>query len=73
MKTISFELDDDIFGKTEVIRTCLKQSRDQYFIDALDFYNKYQRRLFLERKLLQESQIVREDSMAVLKDFEEIG
>lgn len=34
-------------------------------------YNKHQKRLMLKRKLQKESGIVKEDSMNILRDFEE--
>jgi hypothetical protein len=72
MKTVSLKIDDLIFGETEKILTKIKKPRNRYINEALDFYNKYQKRLILELKLKKESGIVRNDSMSVLKDFEEI-
>ncbi len=72
MKTVSLKIDDLIFGETEKILTKIKKPRNRYINEALDFYNKHQKRLILELKLKKESGIVRNDSMSVLKDFEEI-
>ncbi|MCF8299127.1 MAG: hypothetical protein K9J13_16380 [Saprospiraceae bacterium] len=72
MKTVSLKLDDSIFGETEKILLRIKKPRNRYINEALDYYNKLQRRLFLEKKLRMESEIVKEDSMNILKDFEEI-
>ena len=70
MKTISLKLDDSIFGETEDIIAGLKQPRNRYINEAVDYYNKIQKRKKLEQTLRKESLIVNEDSMSVLKEFE---
>ena len=70
MKTISLKLDDSIFGETEDIIARLKQPRNRYINEAVDYYNKIQRRKKLEQALQKESLMVKEDSMSVLKEFE---
>lgn len=72
MKTISLKLDESIFGETEKILPTVKKSRNRYINDAVDYYNRIQRRLILEKRMRQESGLVKENSMSVLKDFEEI-
>lgn len=72
MKTVSLKIDDSIFGETEKILTRLKKPRNRYINEALEYYNKFQGRIFLERKLKSESKLVSEDSMNVLGDFERI-
>jgi len=72
MKTVSLNIDDSIFGETEKILTRIKKSRTRYINEALEFYNKLQNRMLLEERLKMESDLVKEDSMSVLKDFEEI-
>ena len=72
MKTISLKLDDSIFGDTEKILTKIKKSRNRYINEAIEYYNRFQRRKILEKKLKKESEIVKKDSMTVLKEFEEI-
>jgi len=71
MKVISLNIDDVTFGETEKIVSRMKKSRNRYINEAIDYYNKYQERLMLERKLQKESYLVQEESMNVLKDFEE--
>ena len=70
MKTISLKLDDSIFGETEEIVASLKQPRNRYINEAVNYYNKLQKRKKLEQALQKESLIVKEDSMSVLKEFE---
>lgn len=72
MKTLSLKMDDPIFGETEKILERIKMPRNRYINEAIDYYNRVQKRLILEKKLKNESALVKGDSMEVLKDFEEI-
>ena len=72
MKNISLKIDDSIFGDTEKILSKIKKPRNRYINEAIDYYNKLQKRFILERSLKKESVLVREDSMNVLREFEEI-
>ena len=72
MKVISLNIDEIIFNETEKIVAVMKKTRNRYINEAIDFCNKHQNRVMLERKLQKESEIVREDSMNILNDFEEI-
>lgn len=72
MKTVSLKIDDSIFGETEKILSKIKKPRNRYINDAIEYYNRLQKRALLEEKLKKESELVKVDSMAVLKDFEEI-
>ncbi len=72
MKTISLKIDDSIFGETEKILSRMKKPRNRYINEAIDYYNRLQRRLMIEKRLKKESDLVRSDSMSVLKEFEEV-
>lgn len=72
MKTVSLKIDDSIFGETEKILAKIKKPRNRYINEAIEYYNKLQRRAIIEKKLKKESDLVKTDSMDVLKDFEEI-
>ena len=72
MKTVSLKIDDSIFGETEKILSRMKKPRNRYINEAIDYYNRLQRRLLIEKRLKKESDIVKSDSMSVLKEFEEI-
>jgi len=72
MKNVSLKIDDSIFRETEKILSKIKKPRNRYINEALNYYNRLQRRLILEKKLQKESELVKNDSMSVLKDFEEI-
>ena len=72
MKNISLKLDDSVFGETEKILSRIKKPRNRYINEALEFYNKFQKRLILEKRLKKESDLVKSDSLDVLKEFEKI-
>jgi len=72
MKSVSLKIDDSIFVETEKILAKIKKPRNRYINDAIDYYNCLQKRLLLEKKLKMESYLVREESISVLRDFEEI-
>ena len=72
MKTVSLKIDDSIFGETENILSKIKKPRNRYINEALEYYNKIQRRKILESKLKKESSLVKDESLSVLNEFEEI-
>jgi len=72
MKTVSLKIDDSIFGETEKILTRIRIPRNRYINDAIDYYNRHQKRQMLEKKLKAESEIVKMDSMNILNEFENI-
>ncbi|MCK9422275.1 MAG: hypothetical protein M0Q38_06740 [Bacteroidales bacterium] len=72
MKTLSLKLDDSVFTETEQVINHIKKSRNRYINEALDFYNKVQRRKILATKLEKESRLVKDESLKVLREFEMI-
>ncbi len=72
MKTISLKIEDAIFEATDGIVSEIDISRNKYINQALDHYNKIQRRKLLEKKLKTESALVSKESMKVLNEFESI-
>ena len=72
MKTVSLKIDDSIFEETEKLLSRIKKPRNRYINDALEYYNRFQKRLILEKKLKFESDLVRAESLNVLTDFEGI-
>ena len=70
MKTVSLKIDDSIFGETEKILSRISIPRNRYINEAIDYYNKIQKKQILEKKLKAESSLVKEDSMRILMDFE---
>jgi len=72
MKNISLKIDDVVFVETEQILSSINKPRNRYINEAIDYYNKLQRRQLIEKKLKKESELVKSESMNVLKEFEEI-
>ncbi len=72
MKNVSLKIDDSIFGETEKILEILKKPRNRYINEAIEYYNRLQNRLLIEKKLKLESELVRDESKNVLKEFEDI-
>ncbi len=72
MKTVSLKIDDSIFVETEKLLSRINKSRNRYINEALEYYNRLQRRIILEKRLKSESALVKKDSLTVLKDFERI-
>ncbi len=73
MKTLSLKIDESIFSETEKILEVMKKPRNRYINEAIAYYNKIQKRMILEKKLRKESELVKDDSISVLKEFEELG
>lgn len=72
MKTISLKIDELIFEETEKILSTGKKPRNRYINEALEHYNRMQKRILLEKALKKESKAVRTSSEEVLKAFEKI-
>lgn len=72
MKTVSLKIDDLIFQETENILAKTKKPRNRYINEAIDYYNKVQKRLQLETRLKNESNLVADESKKVLTEFESI-
>jgi hypothetical protein len=70
MKTLSFKIDDSIYNETEKVLSLLKKTKEHYISEALDHYNKTQRRKLLSKQLAIESKLIQDESLAVLKEFE---
>jgi hypothetical protein len=72
MKTISLKINDLILEETKRIISISKQPLNKYIIEALEYYNRVQKRIKLENNLKDESDLVRNESISVLKEFENI-
>lgn len=70
MKTISLKIDDSIFDETETILDSIKKPRNRYINEALAFYNNLNKKGLLAKKLKAESKLVADNSLDVLKEFE---
>ena len=72
MKTLSSKLDETVFSETEQVLQHVKKSRNRYINEALEFYNKIQKRKLIASKLEKESKLLRDESLLVLHEFETI-
>ena len=70
MKNLSLKLEENIFKETEAILNKINKSRNGYINEALQFYNKLQKRKLLSGQLEKESKLVKNSSMEVLSEFE---
>lgn len=72
MKNLSLKMDDHIFQETEQLLNKVKKNRNRYINDAVAFYNILQKRRLLSKQLANESKLVREESMKVLHELENL-
>jgi metal-responsive CopG/Arc/MetJ family transcriptional regulator len=72
MKTLSLKLDDQIFQETEKVIEALDKPRNRYINEALQYYNRIQKRKLLSKQLAFESNLVSEESMKILSEFDQI-
>ncbi len=70
MKTLSLKLQEPVFAEVEKLVVQLKKNRNAYINEAVEFYNRYQKRQLLAKQLMEESRLVAGNSMEVLKEFE---
>ena len=59
------------FDNRDKIVALMKKPRNRYINEAIDYYNKHQQRVMLERKIQYESESVKENSMNILREFED--
>jgi hypothetical protein len=72
MKTLSLKLDDNIFNDTEDVLHKVKKSRNRYINEAVDYYNRLNKRNLIAKKLTRESKLVQKESLMVLAEFESL-
>ena len=72
MKSLSLKLEDNIFLETEKMLKNIKKSRNAYINEALEFYNKHQRRLWLEKQFAFEAELAGQDSVEMARSLENL-
>jgi hypothetical protein len=72
-KVLSLKLKDEVFQEVEKIRHWSKCPRNAYFNQAINFYNKLWKRKLLKKTLAEESALVAENSLEVLRAFEQMA
>lgn len=73
MKTLSLKLEKQIFEETEMLIPKLRKTRNRYINEAVDYYNRFNKRKLIAGKLARESKLVQDESMSVLAEFERIS
>lgn len=71
-KALSLKLKENVFKDVERITRKIKVPRNAYINKALEFYNRFNQRKLLRAQLLKESNLVRENSMQVLYELDQI-
>jgi hypothetical protein len=72
MKTLSLKLDEKVYSDTEEIISKLKKPRNRYINEAIEYYNAVKKKELIAKQLAFESKLVSEESMKVLKEFDEM-
>jgi hypothetical protein len=72
MKTLSLKLEDKIFQDTEDVLSKIKKSRNRYINEAVDYYNRMNKRKLISKLLTRESNLVKDESLTVLNEFESL-
>jgi hypothetical protein len=72
MKNLSLKMNEHVFQETERITAKISKNRNHYINEAVEFYNKLQKRKIISRQLQKESKMVQEESMKVLAEFEKL-
>jgi len=72
MKTLSLKLDEVLFKETEELLEKIKKPRNRYINEALQYYNRIQKKKMIEKLLVSESKLVSEESLKVLGEFEKL-
>lgn len=72
MKILSLKLDDTVYEETEQLLEKIKKPRNRYINEALHHYNQLQKRKMISQLLVVESKLVSEESMKILKEFDNL-
>ena len=72
MKNLSLKLDDDIYEETEELTSKLKVARNRYINQALQIYNRFNKRRILKTQLAKESRLTADESLEILAEFEKL-
>ena len=70
MKVLSLKLDEDIFTEVEELTAKLNMARNRYINEALDLYNKFNKRNLLKARFKKDAALAKKGSMEVLHEFE---
>ena len=71
-KLLSLKLKDDVFIEAEEILRQNQKRRNAYYNEAINLYNKLWKRKLIKKALAEESALVKDESLIVLEEFEQI-
>jgi hypothetical protein len=66
-------MDEKVFHETERILIKVRKNRNRYINEAVAFYNTLQKRRIISNQLKKESKLVRDESMKILQEFENVS
>ena len=66
-------MDEKVFHETERILIKVRKNRNRYINEAVAFYNALQKRRIISNQLKMESKLVRDESMKILQEFENVS
>ena len=70
-KVLTLKLRDEIFEAVEKVLKKEGIPRNRYINNAIDYYNKLNRRRILKTQYLTEAELVQDSSLEVLEEFEQ--
>jgi hypothetical protein len=70
-KVLTLKLKDEIFEAVEKVLKKEGIPRNRYINNAIDYYNKLNRRRILKTQYLTEAELVQDSSLEVLEEFEQ--
>ncbi len=71
-KLLSLKLKDDVFIEAEEILRQNQKPRNAHYNEAINLYNKLWKRKLIKNALAEESALVKDESLIVLEEFEQI-
>jgi hypothetical protein len=72
MKILSLKLDDEIFNEAGEITGKLLVARNRYINEAVDLFNRLNKRRLLKKQLKKESVFTSKDAMDIHHEFERL-
>ncbi len=72
MKTLSLKLDEELFEETEKLIKQKGVPRNRYINQALDFYNRFQKRKELAGAFKRASGLVRNSTLEINNEFDQL-
>lgn len=69
-KALSLKMDERIFKETEKVIKKIRIPRNAYINQAVDFYNRLQKRKSIQKQLIHEAQLLKKDTVDYLSSYE---